>query len=278
MGPKLSVITINYNDVEGLRNTMKSVFCQSFSDFEYIAVDGGSTDGSLDVIREFQAHNTGSDQGANFKFQWISEPDSGIYNAMNKGILRSNGDYCFFLNSGDYFVSQNVLKNVMQIQSGEDLLFGNMLVCLNGKVIEKCTGKPILTFMDLYLSIIKHQASFIKRSLFDKFGLYNESNKIVSDWEFFIKTVGLQNASYRYIDEDITFFDNNGISNNSRVICISERNKILENNIPPMILADYWYYEKYEFLRPAFKYKLTLFALRIIAKCAKEFERFRKKQ
>jgi glycosyltransferase involved in cell wall biosynthesis len=257
---------------------MKSVYCQTFSDFEYIVVDGGSTDGSLSVIREFQALNSVINQGISREFRWISEPDSGIYNAMNKGILRSNGEYCFFLNSGDYFVSQNVLKNVMQVQTGEEILFGNMLVCLNGKVVEKSTGKPMLTFMDLYLSIIKHQASFIKRNLFDKFGLYNESNKIVSDWEFFIKTVGLQNASYRYIDEDITFFDNGGISNNSNIVCLAERNKILENNIPPMILSDYRYYEKYAFLRPAFKYKLTLFALRVIAKFAKEFERFRKKQ
>ena len=86
MGQKLSVITINYNDFEGLRNTMKSVYNQSFSDFEYIVVDGGSTDGSLDVIREFQAINSNLNQDVNRKFKWISEPDSGIYNAMNKGI------------------------------------------------------------------------------------------------------------------------------------------------------------------------------------------------
>jgi glycosyltransferase involved in cell wall biosynthesis len=278
MYPKLSVITINYNDAEGLRNTMNSVFSQSFSDFEYIVVDGRSNDGSIDVILELQARNSGLDQGANSKFQWISEPDSGIYNAMNKGILLSTGEYCFFLNSGDHFVSQNVLQNVMQVQADEDILFGNLLVCQNGKVVEKSTGKPGLTFMDLYLSNIKHQASFIKRNMFDRFGLYNESNKIVSDWEFFLKTVGLQNATYRYIDEDITFFDNAGISNNSHVIRIAERNKILENYIPPMFLADYRYYEKYEFLRPAFKHKFSFLVLRVIAKSAKEFERFIKKQ
>jgi glycosyltransferase involved in cell wall biosynthesis len=275
MSHKFSVITINYNNNKGLRDTMKSVFCQTFSDFEYIVVDGGSNDGSIDVIREFEEINSDHNSKLYREFQWISETDSGIYNAMNKGILRSRGEYCFFLNSGDYFISQNVLNNVMQVQAREDIVFGNMLVCQSGKVVEKSTGKPKLTFMDLYLSIIKHQASFIKRSLFDKFGLYNESNKIVSDWEFLLKTVGLQNVTYKYIDEDITFFDNNGISNNSNLVCVDERNKVLEKYIPPMILSDYRNFEKYEFLKPALKFKSALFAVRAIAKCAKEFERFK---
>jgi glycosyltransferase involved in cell wall biosynthesis len=256
---------------------MKSVFSQSFTDFEYIVVDGGSTDGSVGVIKDLQELNFHTNTGKR-NFQWISESDSGIYNAMNKGILKSNGEYCFFLNSGDYFVSEEVLNNVALKQTGEDILFGNMLVCLNGKVVEKSYGKPVLTFMDLYLSIVKHQASFINRKVFDKLGLYDESKRIVSDWEFFIKAIGLQNSTYKYINEDLTIFDNSGISNNSHAIRIAERNKILEESLPPMILADYRYYEKHEFLRPAFKYKLSLFALRVIAKCAKEFERLRKKQ
>jgi glycosyltransferase involved in cell wall biosynthesis len=274
MEMKISVITINLNNATGLYKTMKSVINQSFRDFEYIIIDGGSTDGSLDVIKEFQSHNTAATERLVLRFQWISESDEGIYHAMNKGILRSNGDYCFFLNSGDYFVSSKVLENVMQLQSDEDVLFGNMLVCINDNTVDKSMGKSQLTFMDIYQSRIKHQASFIKKRLFDLFGLYNVSNKIVSDWEFILKTVGLQNVSYRYIDEDITFFDNGGISNNLHEIRIDERNKILEENIPLMILADYRYYEKYEFLRPAFKYKLTLFVLKVIAKCAKEYEKY----
>jgi glycosyltransferase involved in cell wall biosynthesis len=272
MGIQISVITINLNNSKGLEKTMKSVFDQTYRDFEYIVIDGASDDGSLDVIKKFQSLDKEEIETSSMNFHWISEPDEGIYHAINKGIIRSKGQYCFFLNSGDYLASPHVLMNLMESQSGEDILYGNMLVCINGKVIEKSTGKPYLTFMDLYLSRIKHQASFIKRNLFTKFGLYDESNKIVSDWEFILKTVGLHNASYKYIDEDITFFDNGGISNNSHEIRITERNNILENNIPRMILADYRYYEKYEFLRPAFKYKLTYFLLRIIAKCAKEFE------
>lgn len=278
MTPKLSIITINFNNIKGLRRTLDSVFRQSYFDLEYIVIDGGSTDGSLSVIREFQVLHSNPKSARNFNFQWLSEPDSGIYNAMNKGIIRANGEYCFFLNSGDFFVSQSVLFNVMQVQATEDILFGNLLVCLDNKVTEKCFGKAKLSFMDIYLSLLKHQASFIRRSLFNKFGLYNESLEIVADWEFFLKTVGLQNVSYRYINEDIAYFDNDGVSNNSHLLTMCERNRVLETYVPSMILADYRRFEKYEFLNPAFSYKLTTLALRVIAKSAKMCERIGKKR
>ena len=137
MNTKLSIITINYNNAKGLRQTMSSVLEQSFADYEYIVIDGGSSDGSVQIIEEFEnqfkSSNAGSDLNHRLSFQWISESDNGIYNAMNKGIALAKGDYCFFLNSGDYLVSKTVLESVFSENPTEDIIFGNLLVCRNGE-------------------------------------------------------------------------------------------------------------------------------------------------
>jgi glycosyltransferase involved in cell wall biosynthesis len=144
--PRLSLITINLNNADGLIKTLASVSSQLYTDFEYIIIDGGSIDGSLRLIENFQSDR--------FSIQSISEPDTGIYNAMNKGILRSCGDYVFFLNSGDSFTSSSVLENVMGANPSEDIVYGNMYICLKGKVVDKFNGKETISFIDLYLSNI----------------------------------------------------------------------------------------------------------------------------
>jgi glycosyltransferase involved in cell wall biosynthesis len=237
----LSIVTINYNNSIGLQKTIESVINQRFRDFEFIIIDGGSSDNSSNLIKSY------SD---NFAF-WSIEPDNGIYHAMNKGILKAKGDYCFFLNSGDYFVDEKVLERIFKSKFKEDIVFGNLLVCLNGGIVGKCKGKETLSFVDVYSSMVKHQASFIKRKLFESFGLYNEKLRILSDWEFFIKTIGLGNVSYRYLDIDIAYFDNDGISNNSKDLVIAERETIIEKYIPAMMFPDYEYllmYGKYKIL------------------------------
>ncbi len=198
---------------------------------------------------------------------------------MNKGIALAKGDYCFFLNSGDYLVSKTVLESVFSENPTEDIIFGNLLVCLNGETEGIIKGKKTLTFFDLYNSdVVKHQSSFIKRSLFDTVGLYNEELKIVSDWEFFLKTIGLGNVSYRYLDVDIACFDNDGVSNNAVAVAGNERQICLEKHVPPMILKDYKNFEQYKFLESAMRNKLAFFALRVIAKLAKEYSKLRGKR
>jgi glycosyltransferase involved in cell wall biosynthesis len=291
---KLSIITVNYNDAKGLRRTMNSVINQSFKDFEYILIDGGSSDESVEIIKEFEnlkikKTKDNTDQPDNSKneslvndhvsFQWLSERDKGIYHAMNKGITRARGEYCFFLNSGDYFVSNTVLESVFSENPAEDIVFGNLVVCLNENIVGKIIGKNVLTFLDLYNSdVVKHQSSFIKRSLFEAFGLYNEDLRIVADWEFFLKTLGLANVSYKYVNVDIAFFDNNGLSNNLGDITKTERKQILERYISPMMLADYKRFERYNILESAFQYKLTSFGLHVLAKFAKEYKKRTKRK
>jgi glycosyltransferase involved in cell wall biosynthesis len=291
MGYKLSIITINYNNSGGLKETINSVLEQSFVDFEYIIIDGGSSDGSIGIIEEFQEklskdlslQYANSEQGFGLNhlvsFQWISEPDNGIYHAMNKGIARARGEYCFFLNSGDYFVCPSVLDSVFSENPTENIIFGNLKIYLNEKMVGIIKGKKVLTFLDLYNSdVVKHQSSFIKRSLFETYGLYNEDLRIVADWEFFLKTIGLANVTYRYIDVDIACFDNDGVSNNTSNLTKNEREKILGNHIPPMMLPDYKRFEHYIFLEPAFQYKLTSYGLRVLAKFAKEYKKRTKKR
>ena len=111
---KVSVITVNYNNADGLKRTLESLFAQTFTDYESIVIDGGSTDGSREIIENFADRIT----------YWVSEPDGGIYHAMNKGIRQATGLYYNFMNSGDLFEDPTVLENIFASDPTEDILFG----------------------------------------------------------------------------------------------------------------------------------------------------------
>lgn len=217
--PRLSVITINYNNRDGLLRTIESVTRQSFDSFEFIIIDGGSQDNSLQVIEPF------TDK---IKY-WVSERDNGIYHAMNKGILQAEGEYLLFVNSGDHLVNPEVLQKVFSINPAADVVYGNLQT-----EHRMLTYPAHLDFTFFFRSSIGHMSSFIRRSLFDKLGLYNENNKIVSDWEFFIKAIILNDASYHYINETITFFNSEGVSNSPGHISLhrQERLKVLAPLFP----------------------------------------------
>ena len=255
----LSIITINYNNVNGLKKTLESVINQTSNEYEFIVIDGGSTDGSKELLKVFAQHFT----------YCISEEDNGIYHAMNKGIKQAHGDYCFFLNSGDYFVNEAVIERISGCNFKEDVIFGNLLVFYNDVFIGRSAGKEKLTFLDVYVSLIKHQSTLIRRKLFDKYGCYNEALKIVADWEFFIKTVGLGGVTYRYLNIDIACFDNNGISNNSEQLTVNERKSVIEACIPEMMQADYAYLYKNANYEIVTNYSITRFLLRILVKVSK---------
>jgi glycosyltransferase involved in cell wall biosynthesis len=259
---KLSIITINLNNSGGLEKTIRSIVSQTFIDFEFLIIDGCSDDNSVEIITKY------SDR-INY---WISEPDNGIYQAMNKGIKKSGGEYCFFLNSGDYFVNEKVLENVFEKEFKEDVVFGNLLVLLNNKIIGKSKGKDKISFIDVYSSLIKHQAAFMRRRLFDKFGLFNEELRIIADWEFFLKTVGSGGASYKYLDIDISCFDNNGLSNHNGPLILEERKKVIDKFIPSMMQPDYELLSKLGMYEKVIGYKLAHFILRLMAKGIKVYE------
>lgn len=226
---KISIITINLNNFEGLKRTIDSITIQVYRDYEFIVIDGGSTDQSKTLLEL---------QNKNIKY-WISENDSGIYAAMNKGIKQATGDYLLFLNSGDYLVDSNTLSYVSTHLDLEfDILLGNIIS--NGDIIKQKEKYTFLYFFEGFC--ILHQASFIKRSLFNKIGLYSTEYKIASDWEFFLKALFLFNAKYLYKDINISIMEPNGISaqDQNKQIIELERNSIFEKNFPGF-MPDYYF-------------------------------------
>lgn len=226
---KLSIITINYNNASGLRKTMESVFAQTCKDFEYIIVDGASADGSVDIIRELVAPDF------NDKLKTVvdgvdvvvsSEPDTGIYNAMNKGVRAAKSEYVLMLNSGDYFVDEHVVERILPELDGTDIVQGNILEYGKGCIVRNSGYKKSdLTMNDVYLGYFLHQASFCKRILFDQYGYFDESYKIVADTKFFQTCLGIGNASFRYINLDIAYYDMRGVSSNSQVGNLREKER-----------------------------------------------------
>ena len=233
----LSIITINRNNATGLEKTMRSVAAQAGKDFEYIVVDGASTDESVKVIRSFEA-------SFGDRLKWISEPDKGIYNAMNKGIGMASGDYLQFLNSGDSLVSDNVTMRMTEALKDNDypsVLYGNMLKDMpDGKVMrDKGFAGKSISFLGFYTGSLNHPSSYIKRSLFDEYGRYDENLKIVSDWKWFLQSIVFGGEKPAYADIDVTLFDMNGISEKNKALDKAERRRVLNELIPSTILADY---------------------------------------
>lgn len=236
---KLSIITINYNNAPGLQKTMESVFAQNSQEFEYIVVDGGSNDGSKEIVKQFERNIDKLNRNLSGKFTWISEKDSGIYNAMNKGIHMAKGKYCQFLNSGDSLVSSDVTMRMLNNMPETSILYGNKLkVFSNGSIIRD-KGPHEITMLTFYQGTINHCTAYIKRSLFDLYGMYDESLKIVSDWKFYVIAIALHNEKVEYRDIDICFFDMTGISSINKELDKKERRQVLLDILPLSVLIDY---------------------------------------
>jgi glycosyltransferase involved in cell wall biosynthesis len=201
---KISIITINYNNKDGLKKTIESVIHQSYDDIEYIIIDGGSTDGSTAYIREKQKH---------FSY-WVSEPDSGVYNAMNKGIDRANGEYLLFLNSGDYLADENVIKKFVELKPIDDLVYGDVYL-ENSASERKLKKMPNILSIGVTLNFtITHQAIFHKKILFESNKRYDEQYKIISDWVFYNNVIIFDKRSYKHIDLVVSIYDMHGMSEN----------------------------------------------------------------
>ena len=202
--PKLSIITINYNNLEGLKKTFESVFAQTFQDFEYIVIDGGSTDGSKEYIAE-------NDDKINY---WVTEPDKGVYHAMNKGIVKASGEYLLFINSGDELFENNTIEKSHSNLHTEEIIAGNL-----NFISEKnnYTGKALdeVSFIFMYHNTIWHPSTFIKKEAFAINGLYDEEMKICSDWKWFILAIFKQKMSYKHINITIAKFYLDGISSST---------------------------------------------------------------
>lgn len=218
---KISVITINYNNLEGLKKTVESIVNQTWQEFEYIVIDGGSSDGSVEYIES---------QSVQIDY-WVSEPDKGVYNAMNKGIKKATGEYLLFLNSGDHFYNNIALEKAYKALGDKDLVYFNLnFVNKTTSRIHRYTDRLFFSFF--ITETLPHPATFIRATLFDKFGLYDESLKIASDWKFFLECVCKYNVSYMRIDETLSTFYLDGLSSDPENIelIFKERQYVLESN------------------------------------------------
>lgn len=235
---KISIITINYNNAAGLKATVDSIAMQTCQEFEHVIVDAASTDGSVDVIREYESiiKNRKS-----IILKWVSEPDKGIYDGMNKGITMASGEYLYFLNSGDTFVDKDVLGRLYVELGKEDIVVSKINYTDRTGVYHE-NHQPKMAKLSLFYYLekgIPHQAAAIRKSLFDQYGLYDTSYRISGDWDFFLRAVVLHNATVGYTDITLANFDGTGISTTHGPEMRNEINRSIFNAFPERVIEDY---------------------------------------
>lgn len=201
--PKFSIITVCRNEADTIRATCQSILEQTWQDYEWIVVDGASTDGTLEILEEFRDRIT----------TLVSEVDAGIYDAMNKGIDLTCGEYVVFMNGGDSFAFKEVLALVAQAPQ-KDLIYGNLRFdTIDGEIHtspDQFSGSGLMNCM------IPHQASFYRREMFDTFGKYDASYRIAADYEFNARIIVKHRISHFHVDEPLAIFDRSGVSSDPR--------------------------------------------------------------
>lgn len=227
---RLTIITINYNNALGLHKTLGSIVTQKNKNFEYVVVDGASEDESITLIQKYNLQDF-------FDTQIVSEPDLGIYNAMNKGIKMAKGEYLLFLNSGDTLENTDVVQRFMEANVTADVATG---IERKGDLLIYPPAAVDLTYSYFYENTLLHQSTFIRRDAFQRFGTYREDYQIVSDWEWFFRTIIRDGATYQTLDFIVADFDCNGISHSSefRTLQNLERERV-HQEILPCIRKDY---------------------------------------
>lgn len=226
---KISVITVCYNAKDDIESTIRSVVEQTgFENVEYIVIDGNSTDGTKEVIKRYKDKIS----------YYVSESDSGIYNAMNKGIKAANGDFIQFLNAGDFYINEKVIEDFLPYlqKAKSNLVIGNLFA------FNKYTSDVVRiyeSFIDKFLfnyQSIPHPCTFFKREIFDKVGLYDENYRIVSDFEWYLKYFNKFDGNYLHVDKYVVVFDLNGVCSNEKNAQLhdKERKEVINKYFSPV--------------------------------------------
>lgn len=238
---KISVITINFNNREGLKQTLSSVASQTNQNFEYIVIDGNSTDGSVDILREYTRRLD----------YWTSEQDKNEYDGMNKGIQRATGEYLIFLNSGDTFYSENSIAEILAHEFREDFLYADVCVDYQSRTEIKRYPDNLSAWF-LFSDMICHQVQIISRRLFVKLGLYDDRIKIVADYDFMLRALIAGKANYKHIPVILATYAWGGKSSQPEAakFIFEEKLKIqskyFSQNVPESLRAlDYEVYQNY---------------------------------
>ena len=260
---RISIITICFHDKPGFIRTANSIVKQTFEDYEWIVIDGGSTDGTVDEIVRY----------ANNITYWVSEPDNGIYCAMNKGTRQATGDYCLYLNSGDCFCSAKSLERVTSVKWNADVVTCDMFFD-NGTRFMPLRHSPDIINYSLFLQgSLFHQASFIKNDV-AKANPYDENYQIVSDCKFWFCVLVIMNHSFQHIKIPLSVFDTNGISSTMNSRHIEERKRMLcdffSEKVGDRVIADT------NVLRLVDVMTVPFFAKKCVKECIKCSIRFEK--
>ncbi|MEO6719099.1 MAG: glycosyltransferase family 2 protein [Ferruginibacter sp.] len=228
--PLLSIITVNYNNATGLQKTLQSVFAQTFTGYEYIIIDGGSTDRSKALIGEY----------ADRLAYWVSEKDNGVYDAMNKGISIAKGNYTMFLNSGDFLLDENVLLKFSNqpVERKAAIYYGNMKIEAENNTMKAHTYPPLLTldFWEHYT--INHQASFIKTLLFKELGLYDTGYTLAADYAFFLKCF-VYGKQFEHIDHELVYYKSDGLSSVNSAVYQQQMKQAWNSIVPAYVQVLY---------------------------------------
>jgi glycosyltransferase involved in cell wall biosynthesis len=207
---KVSIITVCLNSEKTIEKTIKSVLEQNYQNLEYIIVDGGSRDNTLNILQKYKKSIS----------KIISERDNGIYNAINKGIKSSTGEIISILHSDDFYFNQNVLDNIRKIFENNlniQCLIGTTIIKkkTNNKIFRKYSPKNFKNWM-LYLGVSPpHPSMFLKKKIYENIGLYNEKYQIAGDFEFYLRMFLKKKITYYVTNQIYTVMQHGGVSSNS---------------------------------------------------------------
>ena len=227
----ISIITATFNSAKTLKDTIQSVLRQTNKDFEYLIIDGGSTDETIDIVKSYESEFSG-------RLKWVSEKDQGIYDAMNKGIKMASGDVVGILNSDDYFTSDDILQTVDNaFKSHEiDAIYGDIHFIRDGnpqKCVRYYSSRMFRPFWLRFGFMPAHPSFYCKRDIFDKAGLYSLDYKIGADYEMMVRLFKKYRIMSQYINKDFVTMRTGGASNNnvrSRITLINEDVKACKEN------------------------------------------------
>ncbi len=194
---KITIVTVCYNAEQTIEKTIQSVISQDYNEVEYLIIDGKSTDKTLEIVAKYR----------DIPYMHVtSERDSGLYNAMNKGIGKATGEYILFLNSGDYFCDNTVLSD-MAMELNADIVYGNVLRRkAEGEVLEKYPGRYRVFWLLLQGRMMSHQVMFTKTDVMKKYG-FDEKFKITADYNFLVKAKK-DGCTMHYVDRNVSVVEN----------------------------------------------------------------------
>lgn len=243
---KISIITVCYNSEKYISSALESVLRQTYPNIEYIIVDGGSKDSTVEIIRRYEALFTGH-------VKWISEPDQGIYDAMNKGITMCTGDVIGILNSDDFFVNNEVIADIASVfkNTDTDSVFGNLYMVAADKtkrVVRKWKGSEFIKGSFSKGWHPAHPTFYVKRSVYERYGMFDTSYAISADFELMLRFLERHNISTTFIDSYFVKMRMGGASTGSLSAIIKGNRNILRAFKENDIKVNYLLYPFYRFL------------------------------